>query len=106
MYDYTENTFAIVITGLQSRDDLFWLAKILNINFNRHNAAVRLSVHWYLVGNRKRIWDGADYPALREIGHKKREPWIDEIETDTIMAVFDSLTKKKTIPLSAKRKIC
>ena len=114
-YEYNLHDFGICKTSTRR----FWLGQIVGIRGYCNEEVRALSVHWFEVGNKKDAWDGAYYPCYKAGSKAKRKkksssmsadksqriPWIDEVESESVLACFGSLTSKRTIPMRVRKAI-
>lgn len=121
---YDVGSFVLVKPESSASDnERFWVGKVVAVvtkpgeTFARH-----LRVHWYDNDAREKRTDLAQskfFPYYNEAPSKKRklyrtnavprsdlrDPWIDLVDTDSVLVAFPALTRRHTLPLSAKKKI-
>lgn len=101
----------------------FWTAKILAVEHQDNETFVRrLRVQWYDVHRDHRSTDrrmAPFFPMYQPLQTKRKasgktrshsraelqQPWVDVIDTDSVLVSFPSLTRRNTLPLNAQKKI-
>ena len=115
---YDVGSFVIVRPEVGVHTETFWLGKIIEaICDNSETFVRRLKVHWYDVSQHCSTTDRRMAPFHpcyeKSNSHNKKPssrrqtniPWTDEIDTDSVLVSFLSLTRRNTLPLSALKKI-
>ena len=123
--DYQINSFVAVKTDVnrQTNGAKFWIAKVVEAWKERNASYVtKLRVHWYDCDKDDKKKNGilnAKYdPCYDEPERKTRKPSrskasrqqlqrpkYDIIHTDSVLVSFDSLTKKRQLPVEVQKKI-
>lgn len=97
----------------------FWIAKVVSIKKNENESFVRhLKVHWYSPQRQEAPLQSEYYPLYETKVTKSRggnarkfsrkdlkTAWTDEIDTDSVLVTFDSLTKRHLLPLAVRKKL-
>ncbi len=100
-YRYEINSFVAVNTG----EEGFWVAKIINVHRNEDNIINRLTVHWFDTDKDSDIFTCRYFPSYNNIKKKasKRTPMRDDITVDSVIVNFPRLTKLSKLPASVSQ---
>ncbi len=123
-FNYVKNTFVAVrsdetSSSTQNQKKSFWIAKVMDSEKEDDESFARkLKIHWYNATDEDEPLYTSYYPyymvkSQRRKGLKSRKytrqelniPMIDTIDTDTVLVSFDSLTTKRTLPISVQKKL-
>ncbi len=126
--DYIIGHFVIVNvdkdTDHSSDSDKFWVGKVISVVKNQGEQYVRqLRVHWYDVESSRKASINPVvakfFPCYannekrrrlsslssRSRGTVSKVPWVDVVDTDTVLITFESLKKNHTLPVNVQNKL-
>ncbi len=98
---------------------VFWIGKVVSVEKSAGETFVReLKVHWYSPSKEEDPLTSDYHPlyeasgkTIKEGGPRKvarrylKKPWTDQVDTDTVIVTFNSLTKKHCLPFSVRRRL-
>ena len=102
---------------------IYWVGKVVDVYKDDSSDYVsRLKVHWHDDESRQRgddIFTFKFVPCYKSRQRKRRKigktqrptrqelqsPWCDTIHTDTVVVAFESLTKRRSLPLNVQKKL-
>ena len=101
-HEYEIGTMVAVNTGKDNLSDSFWIGKINDLLSDDEGKVHRLRVIWYeyfnIVGSN--IYNAMFRPCLllNKDKNERNEPWFGDIDPETILVTFNSLTREKRLP--------
>jgi len=119
---YVVGSFVAVQTDEDSASpgsQTFWIGKVLDtVNQCGESYVKRLKVHWYDMARKEEPLQGQYHPCYnsskskvscsgtRKVARRKLQvPFVDMVDTDTVIVSFQNLTKRNTLPLSVQKKL-
>ncbi len=118
-FAYEVGSFVAIKPDEENATATFWIGKVVGIKQNDNETFVRsLSIHWFNPSSEEDPLQSQYHPLYEAKANKSKKcrarkiarrdlktPWVDNVDTDTVIVKFDSLTKKHCLPQAVLRKL-
>lgn len=109
-YTYEANSFVAVLAETADKNPSFWVGKVINTKPDKAGTSLKIMVHWFEPYNRKENSDNSTNkffdkyaPSYLERGTGKERPWVNSIDTSTVLLNFSSLLHNRRLPAAVQR---
>lgn len=117
-YNYEVNMF-VAEQAENTSEAVFWIAKKISVVRDRKNMVASTKMDWYEVGNNGKCLkvviirrtfhvipsSGSGKRIRGRLGAKHSKPFINLIETSSVVVYFSCLAKKRKLPMDVRRKL-